>query len=128
MCGRITGDDPDPTGEKVAILRHALAQKPHIEGFFFECAAHASASRLQIVATVAAVAAPMFSQRAGHTPRPSPLTPSDLFYLPDSYASLYQWKRDKPRDERQDAAFGRALGCVRGSRGRPHTPSNVRTR
>ena len=45
MCGRITGDDPDPTGEKVAILRHALAQKPHIEGFFFECAAHAPAAR-----------------------------------------------------------------------------------
>ena len=45
MCGRITGDDPDPTGEKVAILRHALTQKPHIEGFFFECAARAPAAR-----------------------------------------------------------------------------------
>ena len=50
MCGRITGDDPDPTGEKVAILRHALAQKPHIEGFFFECAAHAPAAHTQIAA------------------------------------------------------------------------------
>ena len=45
MCGRITGDDPDPTGQKVAILQHALTQKPHIEGFFFECAARAPAAR-----------------------------------------------------------------------------------
>ena len=51
-----------------------------------------------------------------------------LSSLANSYASLYQWKPDKPRDERQDAAFGRALGCVRSSRGQPHTPSIVRTR
>ena len=43
--GRLLSGDPDPTGEKVAILRHALAQKPHIEGFFFECAARAPAAR-----------------------------------------------------------------------------------
>ena len=59
MCGRITGDDPDPTGEKVAILRHALAQTPHIEGFFLECAARAPAARTQIAAAVA-VLSPRF--------------------------------------------------------------------
>ena len=112
-------------------MRHALAQKPHIEGFFFECAARAPAARTQIAAADAVLSPRFPSQRAGHTPRPSPLTPTALSSLPDSYASLYQWKPDKPRDERQDAAFGRALDCVRGSRrgssARPHTSSNVRT-
>ena len=58
---RLLSGDPDPTGEKVAILRHALAQTPHIEGFFLECAARAPAARTQIAAAVATVAARHFS-------------------------------------------------------------------
>ena len=75
------------------------------------------------VAAVAAVAGFVLSVRWQHAAAvaSNALCP---FLLLRSFASLYQ----KPRDEPQDAAFGRALGCVRGSRGRPHTPSNVRTR
>ena len=69
MCGRITGDDPDPTGEKVAILRHALAQKRHIEGFFFECAAHAPAAGTQIAAGIAVLSPRLYSLSALATRR-----------------------------------------------------------
>ena len=45
LSGRLLSGDPDPTGQKVEILRRALAVKLYIKGFFLECAARAPAMR-----------------------------------------------------------------------------------
>ena len=66
---RLLSGDPDPTGEKVAILRNALAQTSHIEGFFLECAARAPAARTQIAAVVAVLSLRFCSLRALATRR-----------------------------------------------------------
>ena len=48
VCGAgwLSPGDPDPAGQRLQVVRRALAQNPHIKGLFWECA-HAQSNRVR---------------------------------------------------------------------------------
>ena len=38
FAGWLSMGDPDPAGQRMQVVRQALAKNPHIEGLFWECA------------------------------------------------------------------------------------------
>ena len=72
IARRDRAGDPDPTGDRVKLVRAALVELPYIEGFFWECA-------------------------PSRTLLPSFISP---FGLPRSFPSLFQKPRTEEQNKR----------------------------